>query len=55
MNRLGDLDIYKELKAVQTKLEAMAELAMSTRSRTTLRAASKIIGKLASAFFKSAF
>ena len=55
MNRLSDLDIYKELSSVQKKLDAMAELAMSVRSRTVLRAASKMIGKLASAFFKAAF
>lgn len=55
MERLSDLDVHKELIAVSNKLDAMAELAMSVRSRTALRAASKLIRKLASALFKASF
>ena len=55
MERLSDLDVHKELIVVSNKLDAMAELAMSVRSRTALRAASKIIRKLSSALFKASF
>jgi hypothetical protein len=55
MQRLSDLEIYRELKALHERLEVMADAAMSMHSRTALRAAAKTIQKLASAFFKSAF
>jgi hypothetical protein len=55
MQRLSDLEIYKELKALQERFEVMADAAMSLHSRTALHAAAKAIQKLASAFFKSAF
>lgn len=55
MQRLSDLDIYKELTSLCEKLEAMADAAMSPRSRTALRASSKALRTLASAFFKASF
>lgn len=55
MQRLSDLDVHKELVSISNKLDAMADLAMSVRSRTAMRAASKLIRKLASALFKASF
>ena len=55
MQRLSDLEIHRELLAVAQRLEAMAEAAMSLRSRAVLQAGAAALRKLASAFFKAAF
>lgn len=55
MRRLTDYDIYGELVALADRLDALAQEAMSLRSRAALQAASQMCRKLATAFFKASF
>jgi hypothetical protein len=55
VQRLTDYDIYKELVALQKKLDELAAAALSLRSKAALQSASKMCAKLASAFFKASF
>jgi hypothetical protein len=52
---LSALEVHKELIAVCDRLDALAERAMSPRAETALKAASRIIRRLASALYKASF
>jgi hypothetical protein len=55
VERKTDLEVYRELKALQERLEQLAISCLSLRSRTAIRAASQMCAKLASALFKAGF
>jgi hypothetical protein len=50
MRRIGDLEIRERLEALERELSDLAELAMSRRAATALRAVAVMVGRLAAAF-----
>ena len=53
MRTLNDMEVYRRLIALEAELLLIAGEAVSPRSETALRAAARVIRKLASAFFKA--
>jgi len=53
MRTVDDNQVYRRLIAVEAELLRLAGEVISPRSETALRAAAKVIHRLASAFFKA--